>query len=549
MAVTDPCKAREPRVIDNALIEKCLEHQFPKGEIGRLMRKDGIPMDELQEIRMEFMNILKIDHLWVMKSLTKLQLNNNFIENIENLDTLVHLRELDLSFNKINKIANLDKLVNLEKLSFYSNLIVKIENMDTLKKLMIFSIGRNEIEDPENVYYLRRFKMLTSLNMAHNPCARDNNFRIFIAAFLPKVVYYEYKRIEESERDEGTNMFLNKLRAIELVEELEDAKTANIEKAKADAELHSVSFVEYLNSRYLFDLLFEDDEEGKALMEMGDEVQEFYVEYEEQFIDLCKQIFDVGQKHYKIRSDEMDNFTKTVEQAKKENQEESIGHMENFMEKKNDMFSLIRLLQKHLDNDIIDVAKYTQKIEEFNEIHNELIHDTWKKLMKLELQLFEQVEEVNQNFEHTMTDMINAFIEEAQALFTQMRALEVTYTENLADIGARYITQANLGESFFIPEVLRPIMADKEFLNNAIASTHDMHLQIIDNREDTLVGRAKQWLESFCTGLTKDEIKRNRYKLLEINHFLDIQREEFDECSDYQLGIDPEEDDHFMQLP
>nr|CAI5846272.1 unnamed protein product [Callosobruchus analis] len=138
-----------------------------------------------------------------MQSLTKLQLNNNYIEKIENLDMLINLKELDLSFNRIAKIENLDALVNLEKLCLYDNIIEKIENMDTLKNLTILSIGKNQISDSENVLYLRKFDKLTSLNMALNPCAEAPNFRIYIATFLPKVVYYEYKRLSESEREEG----------------------------------------------------------------------------------------------------------------------------------------------------------------------------------------------------------------------------------------------------------------------------------------------------------------------------------------------------------
>nr|XP_023015582.1 dynein regulatory complex subunit 3-like [Leptinotarsa decemlineata] len=539
--MAEPCKAREPRVINNALIEKCIDYQYPKGEIGRLMREEGIPKEEIEEIRFEFMNILKIDHLWVLKSLTKLQLNNNFIEKIENLETLVKLEELDLSFNKINKIENLDKLVNLRKLSLFDNLLKKIENMDTLTKLTIFTIGKNKIDDMKNIHYLRKFSKLTSLNMAHNPCAEQKNFRIYVAAFLPQLVYYEYKRIEETEREEGLAMFSKQLQNIEKLEEEENSRIAITEKQRKDAELHSLSFVEYLNSRYLFDLLFDGDIEGEALLEIGDEIKDFHMEYEEQFINLCQQVFEIGQKHYKIRMDEVNLFTTTVDKAKKENQEESVNHMEEFMKKKYDVFDQLNTLTKHFENDVIDIDKYKEKVDEYFVMFNGIIHDTWKKLMKLELQLFEQMEEVNQNFEHVLADMINAFIEEAQAVFAQIREQEVIYTENISDISSRYLTQANMGE-ITVPDVLKSIMSDKEALNNAIATTHDAHLQIIDNREDTLVERAKHWLETFTKNLTKDEIKRNRDKLLEINHFLDIQREEFDELAgDNYLEIGAED--------
>lgn len=41
---------------------------------------------------------------------------------------------------------------------------------------------------------------------------------------------------------------------------------------------------------------------------------------------------------------------------------------------------------------------------------------------------------------------------------------------------------------------------------------------------------------------SRDEISRNRGKVLEINHFLDIQREEFDELHAMTVGntIDPD---------
>lgn len=177
------------------------------GELGRLMREEGIPMEDIQEIKFEFMHILKIDHLWVLKSLTTLKINNNYIEKIENLETLIHLKELNISFNKISKIENLDNLVNLEKLSLYENLIEKLENMDMLKKLTIFSIGKNSIEDVTNVNYLRKFPNLASLNMSDNPCTKGENFRIYVAAFLPQLVYYEYRRIDEDERMEGNVSF------------------------------------------------------------------------------------------------------------------------------------------------------------------------------------------------------------------------------------------------------------------------------------------------------------------------------------------------------
>lgn len=123
----------------------------PTEEAGRLFAEEGVHLDEATEVRLEFQNILRIDHLWMLTSLTKLTLAHNLIEKIENLERLTGLNELDLSFNKIEKIEKLDALVNLEVLTLFHNKIRKIENLDTLENLLVFSIGDNFIEDFKEV--------------------------------------------------------------------------------------------------------------------------------------------------------------------------------------------------------------------------------------------------------------------------------------------------------------------------------------------------------------------------------------------------------------
>ena len=57
-----------------------------------------------KNLRLEFKRILKVDNLDNLTSLTRLFLDNNFIEQISGLDSLVHLVWLDLSFNRIRRI-------------------------------------------------------------------------------------------------------------------------------------------------------------------------------------------------------------------------------------------------------------------------------------------------------------------------------------------------------------------------------------------------------------------------------------------------------------
>lgn len=50
----NPCKEWEPTVIDNELILQCIDEQIPKGEVGRLIRQEGLPINEVECIILEY---------------------------------------------------------------------------------------------------------------------------------------------------------------------------------------------------------------------------------------------------------------------------------------------------------------------------------------------------------------------------------------------------------------------------------------------------------------------------------------------------------------
>lgn len=136
----------EPSVICNELLQHLIREQNHKGEAARLCRDIPINFKNITELRIEFQNILLIDHLWMLPNLQKLSLKCNKIDRIENLDLLVNLQELDLSFNIIEKIENLDCLKKLQFLSLFGNNVKKIENLDALVNLVRLSLGNNRID-------------------------------------------------------------------------------------------------------------------------------------------------------------------------------------------------------------------------------------------------------------------------------------------------------------------------------------------------------------------------------------------------------------------
>ena len=88
---------------------------------GKIAMKRDYITSTAKTMKMEFKQILKIDNLRPLSSLTRLYLDNNFIERITGLDSLVHLVWLDLSFNRIIRIEGLENVKKLQVLALYQN--------------------------------------------------------------------------------------------------------------------------------------------------------------------------------------------------------------------------------------------------------------------------------------------------------------------------------------------------------------------------------------------------------------------------------------------
>lgn len=141
----------EPGVIDDAMLKAAIVEQGHRGEAGRLAQLNAIDYTIITSIRLEFQNLLRIDHIWVLPNLEKLSLKFNKIDRIEKIDMLVKLKELDLSFNCLERIENLDKLVKLEILTLFGNRIKRLENLNPLSGLLILSVGNNLIDTYDGV--------------------------------------------------------------------------------------------------------------------------------------------------------------------------------------------------------------------------------------------------------------------------------------------------------------------------------------------------------------------------------------------------------------
>ncbi|PVD37412.1 hypothetical protein C0Q70_00002 [Pomacea canaliculata] len=508
----------EPSVIDEEMLTHAVEEQGPKEEAGKIAKTEGIDFRDVLALRLDFKNILKIDGLWEFSSLTKLQLDNNIIEKIEGISMLINLVWLDLSFNNIEVIEGLDTLVKLQDLTLYNNRISHVENMDTLTDLQVFSIGNNDLKELENIAYLRRFKKLKTLNLHHNPFCDLEGYRQYVAAFLPHIEYLDYHLL-----DEQTKAAAYEHHQIQIEEMLDNEKKAQSRQAEDDRQalelqLHRKAYVENLNGPSLFQSMYAEDAEGQKLEDMPG-VDELLVVYPLKiFTAICQQMFEYGLQEHQKREAEVEQFWECVEEAKTENKEMGMRAVQEFMADKKQMFTEM--------SSISDPKQLADRVQEYNTCITEL----WDKLMGLELQLVDQLEEVIQNFDRNMQDLVSTFIENLQGYMVQARDAENAHHEKMMEIATvtlEKVLKNELDEE--IPDDLKMLFVDRDTITNAVSSSHDVHLLKIDNKEDDIVTHINNWLKHMIETIHEEqEIQRNRQRVTEINHLIDHLREEID---------------------
>lgn len=507
----------EPSVVDEEMLQKAVEEQGPKEEAGRIAKAEGIDFADVESLRLDFKNILKIDNLWCFKSLVKLQLDNNIIEKVEGLEMLVNLVWLDLSFNNIEVIEGLGNLTKLEDLTLYNNRISSIKDMENLTNLHVFSIGNNMIKELNNTLYLRRFKKLQTVNLGGNPMCESEKYRLYVIAHLPALEYLDYRLIDENSKQAARDEYEISIQEIEHNEKQAQLREDDQATKTAELELHMAAYVDHLNGSYLFDAMYAEDAEGQKLAAMPG-VDEIMIVYKERFAGVCQQIFELGLTKHEERMAEVNMFWECIADAKRDNGLTGVNKINSFMEYKKQLW---QELSQVSEQKIMDV-----KVDEYSA----RVSTLWDELMALEIQLVDQLEEVIREFERNMSDMVSLFTESVQGLMTQCRDFENQHHEKLMEMAIftlEKVVKNELDED--IPDDLKELFVDKDTIINAVSSSHDVHLLKIDNREDDIITRSNQWLSAMMETIHQtEEIERNRMRVTEINSLIDHLRDESD---------------------
>ncbi|XP_070854184.1 dynein regulatory complex subunit 3 isoform X2 [Drosophila suzukii] len=526
----------EPGIINRAMIENSYLKEVHIGEERRLHQLEPVVFKKIQTLRLEFNNILRIDHLWILPSLTKLCLNCNKIESIENIEMLTTLKELNLSFNFIEKIENLDTLINLEVLSLFNNKIEVIENIDKLEKLIIISLGNNLIDTVEGIERFRFMNNLKVINLEGNPIARKPNINLlkYVTAVLPQLNYYEYTFIKNELREEACALHYRELREIEDKQEKEIQLRESQDREQSEAKRLASSFVEHLDGHQLFDTLWRGDEDGRVLMLVGIQAQELADEYDKDIFELTQEIYKLGLERFIERDEEVRDFLSNLLEGQEELQVIGQNEIEDFLRFKENIFEEARITLRQLeqnsmhgeDEDTPENLKLSDAIDKLNIQFEYAMNDMWQALMTQELYLHEAIEESTTSFHRKITELMSKFVEQSQALFVQLREISVHFSENMTEILTRFIsTKLALQDFDDVPMELRVCMDDRDAILNLIAGMKDFHTLRLDEREDKIATRTKEFVDTMIDQLSSDEVERHRSKILEINSFVEMMTE------------------------
>lgn len=510
----------EPSVIDEQMLKNAVEEQGPKGEAGRIAKQEGIDFADVISLRLDFKNILKIDNLWSLVNLTKLQMDNNIIERIEGLDMLINLEWLDLSFNNIEVIEGLDKLTKMKDLTLYNNRISKIENMESLTQLHVFSVGNNSLKQLDNVLYLRQFKSLRTLNLSGNPFSEEANYKDYVIAHLPDLVYLDFRLIDESAREAATERYKYSIEELVHDETIARRKQEELEQKLQERQLHKLAFVEDLNGPWLFDNMYADDPEAEKLAALPG-MEELLAGYKEKFTAVCQEIYEFGLKEHEKREAEIASFFSCLEEATQDNNNAGVKHIHSYIEYKKKVF--------------LDYTSMTDPslLESLMKEVTDEIRKLWDTLMGLEMELVDQLEDTHKDFERNMADLVTAFVEQVQGLMTQLRDLENAHHEKVSDIAVVTLEKLMKNElEEDLPDDLRMLFVDKDTIMNAVSASHDTHLLKVDNKEDDVLTRATTRMQTLNEKIHNDEVVRNRNRVAEINNLVDHFR---DEAESYEV--------------
>ncbi|KAI6658923.1 Leucine-rich repeat-containing protein 48 [Oopsacas minuta] len=171
-----------------------------------------------------------------------------------------------------------------------------------------------------------------------------------------------------------------------------------------------------------------------------------------------------------------------------------------------------------------------------NSLLNEMrrgARDIFNLLIKNEMQLVDQIEQIFQDFERMLNEMVILFLEQIRFYMTECRDLSQKFAEKLNDIAMNTLEEISKGqlETDLSEEILR-LLVDKDNLVSTLSSSHDCHMSTIDKKEDYINVGVNNYVMKLLSHFSSVETERNRLRIGEIDNLYESFTELIDEIEE-----------------
>ncbi|XP_065181781.1 uncharacterized protein LOC135812330 isoform X2 [Sycon ciliatum] len=517
-----------PRHLTLEMLEDCSKEQGPKGEEALIVLEDGFDFDQVKVLRVEYKNVQTIDNLWRLTQLTRLTLSNNVIEAMEGFDALVHLEILDLSFNNIKVIQGLEKNTKLTEMALAHNMIIQPDNLLHLSKLEVLTFSHNCINDPEHLLYFRRIKSLRSLTVDHNPCGEEPNIAALCISHIPQLIYLNFRFITTDMRNEAEAENRSSLSAVEEFERGEKRVAAKKAKDEANQKLLTDAYVDGLTEDDFFELIFSKDSVSENMIHEVEIVGQGKANLKKVLFATTETMVKSALEERKKRDNALEMFLKCMNGAIQDNVSFGRKECDSFDESKD----------KFQDDDgTADVATQTEMAKTLSGKIAHLESD----LLTAEIRLSDQIDDVMKEFERYYNERVVACVEAMQRGFSSCRDhLKEYYEKAQTDLGHFIDSAYDENPPGALSEELKNLLNDKQGLLSQMATSHDNHLLLIDNKEDKLLSCLRGDAKDLLKKLQDEEIERNLRRVSEVRGYITSVR---DNLSDYDDDDDDDEVD------
>ncbi|VDO06218.1 unnamed protein product [Rodentolepis nana] len=149
-------------------------------------------------------------------------------------------------------------------------------------------------------------------------------------------------------------------------------------------------------------------------------------------------------------------------------------------------------------------------------------------LMKIEVEFEDQLEDNMDEFERTLSAIVDNFLQKIGEEMALCREVANEYNEQLTNHCLHLFEKASL-ENFGIEVTpqLKKIFQDKDALMDALADCRAERINSIDVKTDVIRDECFRWLENIIEGFKKTQIiDRKNNRVFEIRNFIEDQRKE-----------------------